>query len=50
MRRVPRSLRHQLPVLVDAAGAVLWVGGMERAPGTPARAGEDALFLTIVND
>jgi tRNA(Ile)-lysidine synthetase-like protein len=49
-RRVPRSVRHQLPVLVDSEGTILWVGGIERAPGTPPRSGEEALFLTIVND
>jgi tRNA(Ile)-lysidine synthetase-like protein len=49
-RRVPRSQRHEIPVLVDAHGTVLWVGGIERAPGSPTRPGEEALFLTIVND
>ena len=49
-RRIPRSLRHEIPVLVDAGGSVLWIGGIERAPGTPPRSGEEALFLTIVND
>jgi tRNA(Ile)-lysidine synthase len=49
-RRVPRSTRSRLPVLVDASGRVVWVGGIDRAPGTPPADGEDALLLTVVND
>lgn len=49
-RRVPRSERHQRPVLADATGRVLWVGGLER-PTEPLPADrQTALLLTIVHD
>lgn len=49
-RRVPRSTRHRLPVLADASGRVVWVGGLDRSPVRAPAPGEDALFLTVAND
>jgi tRNA(Ile)-lysidine synthase len=46
-RRVPRSLRHRLPVVVDAAGAVIWVGGLDRAHLSAPDVGAVAFHLTI---
>ncbi|HET7321501.1 MAG TPA: tRNA lysidine(34) synthetase TilS, partial [Longimicrobiaceae bacterium] len=45
--RVPGARRHELPVLLDSAGAVLWVGGVPRPPLLAPRAGEPVLFLMI---
>lgn len=47
--RVPRSVRERLPVLVDAAGDVLWVAGLRRRFSRLSREGSDLLVLTIVH-
>lgn len=47
--RVPRSRRHQLPVLADARGDVLWIGGVRRTSERVATPGAEVLFLTITN-
>jgi tRNA(Ile)-lysidine synthase len=44
-RRVPRSERATIPVLVDAAGAVLWAGGLTARPD--ASAADDGLSLHL---
>lgn len=48
-QRIPRSLRLRLPVLSDADGAVLWVGGVRRSAIAPPAAGEEALILSILD-
>jgi tRNA(Ile)-lysidine synthase len=48
-RRVPRSRRAQLPILVDSEGTVLWVAGVVQAPASIARRERDALYLTITH-
>jgi len=49
-RRVPVSTRRRLPVLADASGRVLWIGGIERLRAWSLRDGEEALYLTVAND
>jgi tRNA(Ile)-lysidine synthase len=48
-RRVPRSERSRIPLLVDGNGSVLWVAGVVQAPASRPGPGEDALHLTIVH-
>ncbi|MFW6079125.1 MAG: tRNA lysidine(34) synthetase TilS [Gemmatimonadota bacterium] len=48
-RRIGRSERGRLPVLVDAAGRVLWVVGVARAADAEAGPGRPA-FRVSVND
>jgi tRNA(Ile)-lysidine synthase len=45
--RVPLRARSALPVLADAAGAVLWVPGVARAAGCEPRPGERAITLAV---
>ncbi|MDR0787594.1 MAG: tRNA lysidine(34) synthetase TilS [Gemmatimonadota bacterium] len=45
-RRVPGGERARLPVLVDAAGTILWIAGIGPASGVDA-AGTDALEILI---
>jgi len=47
-RRVPRSLRARLPVLVDADGCVLWAAGITQAHDVPAGGGPG--FHIMVTD
>ncbi|MBV9774564.1 MAG: tRNA lysidine(34) synthetase TilS [Gemmatimonadetes bacterium] len=49
-RRVPRSARSRIPVLADAAGAVLWVAGVERSRELQPHTGQTTLFLSIIDD
>jgi tRNA(Ile)-lysidine synthase len=46
-RRIGRSARATTPVLVDAAGEVLWVAGVARAAGTEPAPGASALYLRV---
>jgi tRNA(Ile)-lysidine synthetase-like protein len=48
--RVPLSRRRSAAVLVDADGGVRWVAGISRTPSESPRAGEEALFLTVLDD
>jgi tRNA(Ile)-lysidine synthase len=45
--RIPPRARSALPVLADAAGAVLWVPGVARAEGLAPRPGERAITLAV---
>jgi len=45
--RVPLRERRRLPVLADAAGAVLWVPGVASAPECAPGPGERAITLSI---
>jgi tRNA(Ile)-lysidine synthase len=45
--RVPVRLRGTLPVLADAAGAVLWVPGVARAEGRDPAPGEPFITLSV---
>lgn len=45
--RVPLRKRDTLPVLADAAGAVLWVPGVVRAEGTAPAPGEPSITLSV---
>ncbi len=51
-RRVERTLRQCIPVLVQADGRVLWVSGVARAAGTEPRSGGPVfqIRVTIGND
>ncbi|HEX2207600.1 MAG TPA: tRNA lysidine(34) synthetase TilS [Longimicrobium sp.] len=46
--RVPLRKRDTLPVLADAAGAVLWVPGVARAEGCAPAPGEPSITLSVV--
>ncbi|MFO7259593.1 MAG: tRNA lysidine(34) synthetase TilS [bacterium] len=46
-RRIGRSERAATPVLVDAAGRVVWVAGVARAAGTETKPGSPAFHLRI---
>lgn len=48
-RRVRRGERSRLPVLLDAGGRVLWVGGLGRAVSIRPRPGGDSMILTVTN-
>jgi tRNA(Ile)-lysidine synthase len=48
--RVPLSRRRSTAILTDAAGAVWWVAGIPRTPPESPREGEEALFLTVLDD
>jgi tRNA(Ile)-lysidine synthase len=45
--RVPLRKRGTLPVLADAAGAVLWVPGVARAEGCAPAPGEPSITLSV---
>ncbi len=45
--RVPVRVRGTLPVLADAAGAVLWVPGVARAEGCDPAPGEQSITLAV---
>ena len=45
--RVPLRRRGTLPVLADAAGAVLWVPGVARAEGCAPEPGEPSITLAV---
>jgi tRNA(Ile)-lysidine synthase len=47
--RIPLSRRSDTAVLADAAGSVWWVAGIARRPPEAPAAGEEALFLTVVD-
>ncbi|HEV2129912.1 MAG TPA: tRNA lysidine(34) synthetase TilS [Longimicrobiaceae bacterium] len=49
-RRIPRSRRHRLPLLVDARGRVLWVAGVARSLDAVPQLQREALLLAIVDD
>ena len=46
-RRVPRSRRASTPVLVDTAGATLWVAGVARTVEFQPQDGKDALLIQL---
>ncbi|HEX5869295.1 MAG TPA: tRNA lysidine(34) synthetase TilS [Longimicrobium sp.] len=46
--RVPLRKRGTLPVLADAAGAVLWVPGVARAEGCAPAPGEPSITLSVL--
>jgi tRNA(Ile)-lysidine synthetase-like protein len=46
-RRVPRAARARVPVLADAQGTLLWLGGVALAAGRAPRPGAPALLLRI---
>jgi tRNA(Ile)-lysidine synthase len=48
--RIPLSRRSDTAVLADAAETVWWVAGIARRPPEAPGAGEEALFLTVVDD
>ena len=49
-QRVPRERRRQLPLLVDATGAVVWVAGINAGVGsTPPAAGE-SFIVKVLHD
>lgn len=45
--RVPRSARTSVPVLVDAAGRVVWVAGIATAASAAPKPGEPVLFIAL---
>ncbi len=47
--RVPPRERHRVPVLVDAAGAVLWVPGVIRGTDARPRTHDEALTIWIIH-
>jgi tRNA(Ile)-lysidine synthase len=49
-RRIPRSQRSMRPVLVDRAGRVLWIAGVQLAADVAPDAQHHALFLTLADD
>ena len=49
-RKVPTALRAGLPVVVDAAGRVLWLCGLAVAEGVLAQPGAPALYLRWVHN
>jgi tRNA(Ile)-lysidine synthase len=49
-RRIPLTHRAQLPVLVDAAGTVLWAAHLGHAADLDPLAGTPVLHLTITDD
>jgi tRNA(Ile)-lysidine synthase len=49
-RRIPRSRRHLLPLLVDARGRVLWIAGVARSLDAAPQPEREALFLAIADD
>jgi tRNA(Ile)-lysidine synthase len=49
-RRVPLSRRPSVPVLVDADGVVVWVGGVDATGVRAPRAAEEVLLLTLADD
>jgi tRNA(Ile)-lysidine synthase len=48
-RRVPRTERSRIPLLVGADGVVHWVAGVVQSPESQARPGQDALFIALVH-
>jgi tRNA(Ile)-lysidine synthase len=46
-RRIPAPRRERMPLLVDAAGEVLWIPDVARAVPPPGRASRDALRIGI---
>jgi tRNA(Ile)-lysidine synthase len=48
-RRIPRSERAEIPLLVDAEGAVLWVAGVVQDPESRPRPEQDALYVRITD-
>jgi tRNA(Ile)-lysidine synthase len=46
-RRVPRSERERIPVLVDAEGAVLWLAGLASAAEVGPGGAKSLFYLTI---
>ncbi|MGI9179672.1 MAG: tRNA lysidine(34) synthetase TilS [Longimicrobiaceae bacterium] len=49
-RRIPRSRRHLLPLLVDGRGRVLWIAGVVRSLDAAPQPEREALFLAIADD
>jgi tRNA(Ile)-lysidine synthase len=48
-RRVGRAARARVPVLVDAAGTVLWVMGIGRAASAPLPRGQRVFTITVLD-
>ncbi len=48
-RRLRREERHRVPVLVDAAGRVLWVPGIARAAVAPPDPEQPNILLAVTN-
>jgi tRNA(Ile)-lysidine synthase len=46
-RRVPRSERMRIPVLVDGEGEVLWIAGLVQALGAAPRPGQTMLRIVL---
>lgn len=49
-RRIGRTARARIPVLVDARGVLVWVAGLARAPDAAPHSAQDALFISIDDD
>lgn len=49
-RRVPRSARRAVPVLVDADNTVLWVVDLARADAAAPQTGRPAFLLQVIDD